>query len=98
MRVLSGRCVSCRQKSSYDESSKTYSNTKSSGGNWTYGSGQGGVHEVTHRCETISHNNRFFCSHYCAENGELFSGTYHCRLAISIVQNVYDATNILSVD
>ena len=66
------------EKSSYDESSKTYSTTKSSGGNWTNGSVRGGVHEVTHRCETISHSSRFFCSHYCAENGELFSGTYHC--------------------
>ena len=48
------------EKSSYDESSKTCSTTKSSGGNWTNGSVRGGVHEVTHHCETISHNTRFF--------------------------------------
>ena len=48
------------EKSSYDESSKTYSSTKSSGGNWTNGSTRGGVHEVAHRCETISHGSRFF--------------------------------------
>ena len=48
------------EKSSYDESSKTYSTTKSSGGNWTNGSVRGGVNEVTHRCETISHKSRFF--------------------------------------
>ena len=39
--------------SSYDESSKTNSTIKSSGGYWTNGSVRGGVHEVTHRCETI---------------------------------------------
>ena len=39
--------------SSYDESSKTNSIIKSSGGNWNNGSVRGGVHEVTHRCETI---------------------------------------------
>ena len=41
------------EKSSYNESSKTNSTIKSSGGNWTNGSVQGGFHEVTHRCETI---------------------------------------------
>ena len=41
--------------SSYDESSKTNSTCtiKSSGGNWTNWSVREGVHEVTHRCETI---------------------------------------------
>ena len=38
---------------SYDESSKTNSTIESSGGNWTNGSVRGGIHEVTHRCETI---------------------------------------------
>ena len=41
------------EKSSYDESSKTYSTIKSSCGNWTNGSVRGGVHEVTQRRETI---------------------------------------------
>ena len=41
------------EKSSYDESSKTNSTIKSSGGKWTNGSVRGSVHEVTHRCETI---------------------------------------------
>ena len=36
------------EKSSYDESSKTYSTIKSYYGNWTNGSVRGGVHEVTH--------------------------------------------------
>ena len=31
----------------------TASAIKSSCGNWTNGSVRGGVHEVTHRCETI---------------------------------------------
>ena len=34
------------EKSSYDESSKTYSTTKSFCGNWTNGSMRGGVHAV----------------------------------------------------
>ena len=37
-----------------------------------------GVDKVTHRCENILQNSRFFC--------------------ISAVLNVYDASNILSVD
>ena len=42
------------EKSSYDESSKTYRSIKSSCGNWTNRSVRGGDHEVMiHRCETI---------------------------------------------
>ena len=58
------------EKSSYDESSKTNSTIKSSCGNWTDGSVRGDAHEVTNTIVV------FFCSHYCAEKGELFSGTY----------------------
>ena len=69
------------EKSSDDESSKTNSTIKSSCGNWTNRSVRGSVHEVTHRCETFHAVVVFFCSHYCAEKGELFSSTYrftHC--------------------
>ena len=47
-----GACHADRE-SSYDERSKTNSTIKSSCGKWTNGSVRGGVHEVTHRCETM---------------------------------------------
>ena len=89
------------EKSSYDERSKTNSTIKSSCGNWTNGSVRGSVHEVTHRCETFHKIVVFFCSHYCAERGNcsLAHTVVHVAdMTISAVQNVYDATKILSVD
>ena len=96
-------CVIQTEKSSYDESSKTYSIIKYSCGNWTNGSMRGGVNEVTHRCETIQHNSRFFSIAITVQKRG------NCSLAHTVVHtadmtnyfsftNVYGTTDILSVD
>ena len=77
------------EKSSYDESSKTYSTTKSSGGNWTNGSVRGGVPEVTYRCETISHNSLFSSVAITVQKRG------NCSLAHTIVHTA-DMTNYFS--
>ena len=57
---------------------------------------------MTHRCETISHNSRFFSVAITVQkrgNCSLAHTVVHTAdMTISAVQNVYDTTDILSVD
>ena len=87
------------EKSSYDESSKTISTIKCSCGNWTNGSVRGSVHEVIHRCETFHTIVVFFCTVQKRGNCSLAHTVLHTAdMTISAVQNVYDTTDILSIE
>ena len=89
------------EKSSYDKSSKTNSTIKSSCGNWTNGSVRGSVHEATHRCETFHTIVVFSVAITVQKRGNCslaHTVVHTADMTISAVQNVYDTTNILSVD
>ena len=56
---------------------------------------------MAHRCETISHNSRFSVAITVQKRGNYSLAhtiVHTADMAISAVQNVYDATNTLSVD
>ena len=90
------------EKSSYDESSKTNSTIKSSCGNWTNGLARGSAHEVTHRCETFHTIVVSFSVAITVQkrgNCSLAHTILHTAdMTISAVQNVYNTTDILSVE